>query len=384
LDWHRREAKADWWEFFRLGDLTEEELVDERGAISGLNYQSTFSVSKRIPTDIYSFPPQDCEIQVGDTVRTKSNKFGEVVDIDLANQLVQIKKTKKTAQDNPRCIYVDPTGPNTDVLADSLYRLGEYVRDYGIHDPGPYQCARDLLSRRSPRFTDGSNAIDFGGIDVVRTAEALALNLQDSVLAIQGPPGAGKTYTGSRMVCELVKRGKKVGITANSHKVISNLLQGVLELVQKEGIKDVDCHQKVNEIPASPARGVSYSTENIGPLDALRSGCRVVAGTAWMWARPDYFDVVDVLFIDEAGQMSLANVLAVAQCAKSVVLLGDPQQLEQPIKGSHPDGADPSALEHLLGGDKTISTEAGLSLNTRGDYIRRSAGSHPKCFMMLD
>ncbi|NYF53914.1 uncharacterized protein HDF12_004313 [Edaphobacter lichenicola] len=362
LDWHRREAKADWWEFFRLGDLTEEELVDERGAISGLNFQSTFSVSKQIPTDIYSFPRQDCEIQVGDTVRTKANKFGEIVDIDLATQLVRIKKTKKTAKDNPRCIYADPTGPNTDVLADSLYRLGEYVRDHGIHDRGPYQCARDLLSRKSPRFTGGRNAIDFNGGDVVRTAESLALNLQDSVLAIQGPPGAGKTYTGSRMVCELVKHGKKVGITANSHKVISHLLKGVLEVAQKEGIKDVDCHQKVNEIPASPTPGLSYSTENVGPLDALRSGCRVVAGTAWMWARPDYFEAVDVLFIDEAGQMSLANVLAVAQCAKSVVLLGDPQQLEQPIKGSHPEGADSSALEHLLGGKKTISTEAGLFL----------------------
>jgi predicted RecB family nuclease len=362
LDWHRREAKADWWEFFRVGDLTEDELIDERGAISGLIYRSTFAVSKQIPTDVYSFPPQDCEIQVGDTVRTKSNKFGEVVDIDLANQLVRIKKTKKTAQDHPRCLYVDPTGPNTDVLADSLYRLGEYVRDYGIHDTGPYQCARDLLSRRSPRFTGGRNAIDFGGIDVVQTAEALALNLQDSVLAIQGPPGAGKTYTGSRMVYELVKRGKKVGITANSHKVISHLLHGVLEVAQKEGIKNVDCHQKVNEIPASPAPGVSYSTENVSPLDALRSGCSVVAGTAWMWARPDYFEAVDVLFIDEAGQMSLANVLAIAQCAKSVVLLGDPQQLEQPTKGSHPDGADSSALEHLLGGKKTISTEAGLFL----------------------
>ena len=96
-------------------------------------------------------------------VRTKSNKFGEVVDIDLANQLVRIKKTKKTAQDHPRCVYVDPTGPNTDVLADSLYRLGEYVRGHGIHDTGPYQCARDLLSRTSPRFTGGRNAIDFGG-----------------------------------------------------------------------------------------------------------------------------------------------------------------------------------------------------------------------------
>ena len=55
---------------------------------------------------------------------------------------------------------------------------------------------------------------------------------------------------------------------------------------------------------------------------------------------PGSVKAVDVLFVDEAGQMSLANVLAVAHAASSIVLLGDPQQLEQPQKGSHPDGRE--------------------------------------------
>jgi uncharacterized protein len=71
---------------------------------------------------------------------------------------------------------------------------------------------------------------------------------------------------------------------------------------------------------------------------------------------------VDVLFIDEAGQMSLADVLAVSQAAKKLVLLGDPQQLERPQKGSHPVGAEKSALEHLLNGQKTISQDMGFLL----------------------
>jgi uncharacterized protein len=79
---------------------------------------------------------------------------------------------------------------------------------------------------------------------------------------------------------------------------------------------------------------------------------------------------VDVLFIDEAGQMSLADVLAVSAGAKSLVLLGDPQQLEQPQQASHPPGAGASALEHLLGGTKTIARDRGL-------FLRQTRRLHP-------
>jgi uncharacterized protein len=88
----------------------------------------------------------------------------------------------------------------------------------------------------------------------------------------------------------------------------------------------------------------------------------VGAGTAWLWAAPEGFETVDVLFVDEAAQMSLANVLAVSQAAKTVVLIGDPQQLDQPTQGSHPEGTDVSALDHILGGQRTISPDKGLFL----------------------
>src|SRR5205823_6257494 len=98
-------------------------------------------------------------------------------------------------------------------------------------------------------------------------------------------------------------------------------------------------------------------------LAALQSGeANVVGGTAWLWSRPEFESAVDVLFVDEAGQMALANVIAVSQAANSVVLLGDPQQLEQPQKGSHPDGVNVSALEHILAGSQTISADRGMFL----------------------
>jgi uncharacterized protein len=286
-----------------------------------------------------------------------------VTAIDLVHRTIDIKKTKKTAQEHPQCVYVDPKGPNTDVLADSLLRLGEWVRDHDIESGGKYKCARDLLLRRPPLFAGGRNLADLSiGTNVVDVAKALSVNLEESVLAIQGPPGAGKTYTAARMICQLVKQGRKVGISANSHKVIANLLESVVKAAAEEAIQNLTCVQKVNELPTCPASGVTYVTDNVAPLAALNGGSQIVAATAWMWSRAEYLEAVDVLFIDEAGQMSLANVLAVAQCANSVVLLGDPQQLEQPTKGSHPDGAEASALEHLLGGAKTIPPDLGLFL----------------------
>ena len=99
-------------------------------------------------------------------------------------------------------------------------------------------------------------------------------------------------------------------------------------------------------------------------IAALAEGeAQVGAGTAWLWSRPECEAVVDVLFVDEAGQMALANTLAVAQAAKNLVLLGDPQQLDQPLQGSHPDGAGASVLSHLLGEHQTMPSAQGLFLD---------------------
>ena len=190
----------------------------------------------------------------------------------------------------------------------------------------------------------------------LRNAPALA----GGIFPIQGPPGAGKTHTGARMICALVRAGKSVGITANSHKVIRNLLDGVIEASAEMGV-DVSCMQKVGEIePIQPQ--LRFTKDNPPLLAAIGTTCQVAAATAWFWARPDAAATVDVLFIDEAAQMSLANVLAVSQAARTVVLLGDPQQLDQPMQGSHPEGTDVSALHHILDGHQTIPADRGLFL----------------------
>ena len=151
-----------------------------------------------------------------------------------------------------------------------------------------------------------------------------------------------------------------IGITANSHKVIRNLLDEVIVATDELGVS-VQCIQKVPE-PENNVPRLQFTTDNGTLLAAIGTTCQVAAGTAWLWARPDAFQSIDVLFIDEAAQMSLADVLAASQAAKGIVLLGDPRQLEQPMQGSHPEGTDVSALTHILGAHATIPPDRGLFL----------------------
>ena len=134
----------------------------------------------------------------------------------------------------------------------------------------------------------------------------------------------------------------------------------MIEAADELGVS-IECIQKVSEKESNLPR-LQFTTDNAVALTAIGTSCQVAAGTAWLWARPDAFQSVDVLFIDEAAQMSLANVLAVSQAAKTIVLLGDPRQLEQPMQGSHPEGTDVSALNHILGVHATIPADRGLFL----------------------
>ena len=216
------------------------------------------------------------------------------------------------------------------------------------------------------------------------------------MLPVQGPPGSGKTYTGARMILDLLAGGKRVGVTANSHKVISNLLGAICDAADdrsdtygrgehepvgrvadesgpagREGGAtpqsmpvNVRGIQKANDADGCPDERIVQAASNEEVAEALATGeANLAAGTAWLWAREEMAGTVDVLVVDEAGQMSLANTLAVCQAAPSLVLLGDPRQLDQPIQGVHPPGADVPALGHLLGESATVDPARGVFLD---------------------
>jgi uncharacterized protein len=141
--------------------------------------------------------------------------------------------------------------------------------------------------------------------------------------------------------------------------VIRRLLDEVVRAGKELGV-GLQCIQKTSDGEAGDSIACTDSNEEV--FAALGSHCQVAAGTAWLWARPEAFESVDVLFVDEAAQMSLANVLAVSHAGPSLVLLGDPRQLDQPTQGTHPEGVGISALDYILDGQQTISADRGLFL----------------------
>jgi hypothetical protein len=285
-------------------------------------------------------------------------KLGKVEAISFADDTVDIKKRQDTAGVHSQAVFAH-SYVGGQVMAEALVRIGDYVANQGMRGDGPYQAARDLLLRESPRV--GGEPLHRAGETTVEAAVRLCAHLAGGVLPIQGPPGAGKTFTGARMICELVRLGKKVGITANSHKVIRNLIDATIKAADELGVA-VQCCQKADEAE-DPQHRLFFAKKNEDLFAALSGGAASVGGgTAWLWSRPDALETVDVLFVDEAAQMALANVLAVSQAAKTVVLIGDPQQLDQPMQGSHPEGTDVSALDHILGGARTIAADKGLFL----------------------
>jgi uncharacterized protein len=371
LSWHRREDKRAWQDGYRYAEMNDEDLLDERVGITRMSFVERVVSGRQVPTDRYSFEPQRSNVRRGKELYYGDEKFGEVVAIDQATGVVDIKKTKKTAEVHPPTVYMWSAPLPTDSQAGALYRIGAWAAENGVDAAGRYRAGRDLLLRRPPRLINGEKLQQLASETAVNTANRIVLALEDSVFAIQGPPGSGKTYTGARMICELVKLGKRIGVAALSHKVIRKLLDDVVAAAHEMSFEGVRCLDRDKEGEEGESVAVAR-IDNDEVWGALTTGkANVVGGTSWLWSPEKAFESVDVLFIDEAGQMSLADVLAVSQAAKKLVLLGDPQQLERPTKGSHPDGAEKSALEHLLNGRKTI--EAGM-----GFLLPETWRLHPK------
>jgi uncharacterized protein len=359
VDWHRREEKALWWEYFRLAALSAEDLLEEPAGLSGLVFAGAVGGTAKAPIHRYHFPQQETEIRGGEELCNLGGaKLGKVEAISFTDNTVDIKKRQDTTGLHPQAVFAH-SHVSGQVMADALVRIGEYVADHGVRGEGPYRAARDLLLRERPHV--GDEPLERAGETTVAAAVRLCAHLAGGILPIQGPPGAGKTFTGAHMICELVRRGKKVGITANSHRVIRNLIDATIKAADELGIA-LQCCQKAEQVEG-PQHCLFFAKRNEDMFAALSDGSASVGGgTAWLWSRPDAFETIDVLFVDEAAQMSLANVLAVSHAAKTVVLIGDPQQLDQPMQGSHPEGTDVSALDHILGGQRTITADKGLFL----------------------
>ncbi len=389
LAWHRREDKSAYWRYFELMGKNEEDLLEEREPLAGLELVAGPRPEKHSLVYRFSYPPQDHRIdtdsEVFDPVTGAS--AGSVFRIDDVARIVELKRGAKLAgAPLPRCLV--PMGIiSTKDHAESLLRTGEWVAAHGLSDPRglergePDHAAARALLLRLPPVRPGHVGEPLRGEDETAQDAAIRLVLQMSggVLPIQGPPGSGKTWTGARLIARLVREGKRVGVVANSHKVIGHVLD---ELAVAAGPEDgVRIGQKPKNGQPPTSRAARPMADNAAVEIGLRSGLvNVVGAVSWTWVRPEMArpePVVDVLVVDEAGQMSLANVLACAPAARTIVLLGDPQQLDQPTQGSHPPGAERSALAHLLADPAYQKPDRPTIGPTEGLFLERTWRLHP-------
>ena len=375
LDWHRREDKSFWWRFYELAGLTDEELVDEREPLGRIELMEQLGTASRAGArhEKYRFPLQDHALKVGrsvvnpETVPDEGTKAcGTVKELDEIGLTVTLRRTTGQLERGVPQALIPFEHFNTDEIRGSLQRTGQWVVDHGIDGPGHARAARDLLLRLPPRTPDAparGELLQRPGESPLEAAVRIGLTLDGGTLAIQGPPGSGKTYTAAQMVVALVRAGQRVGVTANSHKVIGHALDKIHEAALEAGVP-VRLGQRPSGQDEPPTCAVARELESpAAAIEALRAGeVDVVGGTAWLWSRDELEGAVDVLFIDEAGQFALANAVAVAPAGRSLVLLGDPRQLEQPLQGSHPPGAERSALGHVLGEDAVMPPTLGLFL----------------------
>jgi len=361
LEYHRREARPAWWWFFeRCEQMSLDDLVADAESIARLE---PVGQPQRVARSLewrMRFPPQQYKLGVGDAPVDPATKkaAGTIVALDEAAGTLGLRRGPSMAEVALPLALIPPGPFKTIEQRDALARLASSV----LAGDGRYQALRDIVERARPRLSTPRESVQ-----VTEPEElcALAASLDGGALFIQGPPGTGKTWTGARLIVELMRHGRRVGVAATSHKAIHNLLKAVGETgFAFDGVKK-----------ASGGNDESYYTGtsivNVDDVaDVVASNAPLVAGTAWLFAHHDMDGFVDTLVIDEAGQVSLADALAMGTSARNVILLGDPLQLAQVSQGTHPPGTGESVLEHLLGDAATIPP-------ARGVFLERTRRMHP-------
>ena len=313
---------------------------------------------------LYEQPPRGAEL-APNAVRWQSRSPVDVTEVEeiapgrFRVSLLQRLSTKYEPEPHaevPMAVfhlnYVRPGG--------LLERIREQAAEAARRGRLPDGAVFDILARRAPRTTGrtlaaiGADVRDGRRDGVGGLVEAVE-SARGSYVAVQGPPGTGKTYVGSRAVKELLDRGWTVGVTAQSHAVVENFLDQLIGV----GV-DPDRVGKEPKDPDGPHRWTSLGSSEV---HAFLAPGRVLGGTAWTFANAAA-QPVDLLVVDEAGQLSLAHLLGASALAETVLLLGDPQQLPQVSRGEHPQPIGDAALTWIAEGTPVLRPDRGFFLDT--------------------
>lgn len=355
---HKREAKPAQWAVFDSVGKDEDDLIDDLDALAGLEATGPAEPVKRSMARTYCFPQQETKLRGGRSatvpVLDGPPATISITDLDRTAREITLKTGAAKAHLLTDRLTLHPDWPlNTDVIAAAL-------RDVIADQCGPraYRAVDDLLSRAAPRLTTGPLQ---PVVDPVAGTIAAVAAMDATVLPIQGPPGTGKTYVTARAILSLVRKGARVGVTSNSHEAIRNVLMGCLS-----ALEDTDLPITLDLVHKTGGDDDGYPEDcpvrRTNSNDEAAGGPHVVGATAWFFTRDENVQAFDWLFVDEAGQVGLANMVAMGRAAKNIVLVGDPRQLPQVIQGAHPEPANLSCLEWMLGEHATVPPDRGIFL----------------------
>jgi predicted RecB family nuclease len=367
LEYHWREEKPVWWLFYdRCATYREDPdgLLEDSECIVHLKHvgkptkvKQSFDYEFIYPTQLHKIEKGDC-FDLASTVR--ADRAGEIVKVEEGEEqgrLVLRRGSKQIERALPRAITLHKI-VSAKLIDEALARFAAALLDEG--KPCRYRAALDVLTAAGPRLREIPRGARIQPAAVSESSvRALTDALDESYLFVQGPPGSGKTYLGARLIVDLLARGKKVGITANSHKAIHNLLDEVENVAAQRHV-DFTGLKKCGDTP-----GTIYEGAHVKSVDRSLAvdGVDLVAGTAWAFVPAPMDRRLDYLFIDEAGQVALPHAIAMMTSAKNVVLLGDPLQLPQVTHTEHPGDIGASVLEHLLGHElHPVAPERGVLL----------------------
>lgn len=369
VEFHRREDKPVWWAMFDRHAMTEEELSTDLNCLGGLRRATAPPESIKQSVGFwYTFDPdQDTKLEVGSHCFFAHNLAvkTEIHQLDRDQGRLCLKfgraKLKQLPGEVPpeRLSLIPDEQVPAKVIVTSISETAKAWLETKQLPP----ALEDFLLRRPPRIRghDGGPIIPRDADPVAATVTVIAA-LDRSTLCIQGPPGSGKTTVAAHAILALLRQGKRVGVTANSHAAILNVLskcdelaQGTLRCLKIGGAKDAPFFVA--------CRGALYA-ENLKAALPIIDQMPLIGGTAWVFSDHALRETLDYLFIDEAGQVSVANLLGMAPAAHNLVLIGDQMQLGQPTQGTHPDESGLSTLEYLLQEQATVSEERGIFLRT--------------------
>jgi uncharacterized protein len=363
LWFHQRSQKPGWWALFERQAWSEDELVDDAESLGGLQLDaSTAPVPvKRSFDTTFVFPPQDTKLKVGDTPRIAETlgNAGTIVELSAEDGRIVLRRGAK-APAMPERFSLVPAPINLQGVPDAVLAFADRFTRGASQDD---QALLDLLMRRAPRLRGRTAGLPIRAKDEPLTEAVIraVTDLDHSYLFIQGPPGTGKTYTAAQTIVALLRAGKRVGVSSNSHKAINKLLAEVDARAAEAQFRFSGAKKGNDGKPET-----EYDSANIVTVtkseDVTRQH-RLVGGTVFHFCRDDQRATYDYLFVDEAGQVSLGNLVAMGAAAANIVLVGDQMQLHQPVQGVHPGETGLSSLEYLLEDRATVPEDRGILLN---------------------